>query len=122
MDHEQNPADVYSPYLKAFNAADIGAILACYVSQACFLTRSGRAARGAAECAVYRVTFSNKPQMQFNIRKATAAQSSIGANKRDCDPCPLKATCCLNMAWRKVPREFERSRTSRRRQCAVTGG
>jgi uncharacterized protein (TIGR02246 family) len=78
MHHEQNPADVYSAYLKAFNAADIDATLACYESQACFLARSGRAARGAAELReVYRVTFSNKPQMKFNIRKVVPAGDDL---------------------------------------------
>lgn len=54
------------------------------------------------------------------------------ASKRDCDPCPLKARCCPNVPWRKVPRdvheeardlaralmgtpEFARSRDERKR-------
>jgi len=54
------------------------------------------------------------------------------ASKRDCDPCPLKARCCPNVTWRKVPRdvneeardlaralmktpEYERSRDERKR-------
>jgi transposase len=54
------------------------------------------------------------------------------ASKRDCDHCHLKAKCCPNMPWRKVPRdvdeeardlaralmgtpEFERSRDERKR-------
>jgi len=54
------------------------------------------------------------------------------ASKFDCDPCPLKAKCCPNMPWRKVPRdvheaardqaralmgtpEFEKSRDERKR-------
>src|SRR5262249_53506518 len=53
-------------------------------------------------------------------------------SKFDCDPCPLKAKCCPNMPWRKVPRdvheaardqaralmgtpEFEKSRDERKR-------
>lgn len=27
------------------------------------------------------------------------------ASKCDCDPCPLKAQCCPNVPWRKVPRD-----------------
>ncbi len=27
------------------------------------------------------------------------------ASKLDCDPCPLKARCCPNVSWRKVPRD-----------------
>jgi transposase len=54
------------------------------------------------------------------------------ASKLDCDLCPLKARCCPNVAWRKVPRdvneeardvaralmktpEYERSRDERKR-------
>ena len=54
------------------------------------------------------------------------------ASKRDCDQCPLKARCCPNLTWRKVPRdvneeardiaralmktpEYERSRDERKR-------
>jgi IS5 family transposase len=54
------------------------------------------------------------------------------ASKRDCDLCPLKARCCPNVTWRKVPRdvneeardiaralmktpEYERSRDERKR-------
>src|ERR1700740_823630 len=27
------------------------------------------------------------------------------ASKRDCDRCPLKAQCCPNVTWRKIPRD-----------------
>jgi transposase len=54
------------------------------------------------------------------------------ASKRDCDLCPLKARCCPNVTWRKVPRDvneeardiaralmktpqYERSRDERKR-------
>ena len=54
------------------------------------------------------------------------------ASKRDCDQCSLKARCCQNVAWRKIPRdvneearglaralmktpEYERSRDERKR-------
>ena len=54
------------------------------------------------------------------------------ASKRDCDRCPLKAQCCPNVTWRKIPRdvneeardiaralmktpEYERSRDERKR-------
>jgi ketosteroid isomerase-like protein len=57
MGHEHNPADVYPALLKAFNAGDIDAIVACYEPQACFVLKSGHAARGAAELReMYRAT------------------------------------------------------------------
>lgn len=54
------------------------------------------------------------------------------ASKRDCDRCPLKAPCCPNVTWRKIPPdvneeardiaralmktpEYERSRDERKR-------
>jgi len=54
------------------------------------------------------------------------------ASKRDCDLCPLKARCCPNVTWRKIPRDvneeardiaralmktpqYERSRDERKR-------
>jgi hypothetical protein len=45
----QDPADVYPVYLKAFNAGDIDATVACYESQACFISKSGPAAHGTLE-------------------------------------------------------------------------
>ena len=78
MGSGQNPAGVYSTYLKAFNAGDIDATLACYEPHACFMSRSGRAAYGAAELReVLRLTFSNKPQMKFNVRKIIPAGDDL---------------------------------------------
>jgi len=78
MRHEQNPSDVYSTLLKSFNAGDVDATVACYESQACFMSRSGRTARGAMELRdVYRVTFSNKPQIKFRVRKVVPAGDDL---------------------------------------------
>ena len=74
----QNPAEVYSTYLKAFNAGNVDATLACYEPQACFMSRSGRAAYGAAELReVFRLTFVNKPYMKFNVRKVIPAGEDL---------------------------------------------
>jgi uncharacterized protein (TIGR02246 family) len=74
----QNPADVYSTYLKAFNAGNVEATLACYEPQACFMSRSGRAAYGADEMReVFRLTFSNKPRMKFHLRKIIPAGDDL---------------------------------------------
>lgn len=78
MGGAQNPAEVYATYLKAFNAGNIDATLACYEPQACFMSRSGRAAYGPEELReVFRVTFSNKPQMKFNLRKVIPAGEDL---------------------------------------------
>jgi uncharacterized protein (TIGR02246 family) len=78
MGRAQNPAEVYAAYLKAFNAGNIDATLACYEPQACFMSRSGRAAYGEAELReVFRLTFSNKPQMKFNVRKVIPAGENL---------------------------------------------
>jgi ketosteroid isomerase-like protein len=62
MGHEYNPADVYPTLLKAFNAGDIDAIVACYESQACFVLKSGDTARGAVELRkMFQATLSYKP-------------------------------------------------------------
>src|SRR5215470_554205 len=74
----QNPADVYPDYLKAFNAGNIEATLAYYEPHACFMSRSGRAACGAdALREVFRVTFANKPQMKFHVRKTIPAGDDL---------------------------------------------
>lgn len=78
MGHGQDPTVVYSTLLKAFNAGDIESTVACYEPEACFMARSGRAARGADELReVYRVTFSNKPQMKFKLRKVIPAGEGL---------------------------------------------
>ncbi len=78
MSHEHNPADVHAAYLKAFNAGDIDATVACYEPQACFVSKSGRVARGAAELReVNRITLSNKPQLKFDIRKVIPAGDDL---------------------------------------------
>ena len=78
MGHEHNPADVYPTLLKAFNAGDIDATLACYEPQACFVLKSGHAARGAAELReMYRATFSYKPDLKLDVRKIISAGDDL---------------------------------------------
>jgi uncharacterized protein (TIGR02246 family) len=78
MSADHKAADVHPAYLKAFNAGDIEATVACYEPQGCFVSKSGRAACGAAELReVYRITFSNKPQMKFDIRKVIPAGDDL---------------------------------------------
>jgi hypothetical protein len=50
MGHEHKPADVYPALLKAFNAGDIDATVACYEPQACFVLKSGHALVGLSNC------------------------------------------------------------------------
>jgi uncharacterized protein (TIGR02246 family) len=78
MGGAQNPAEVYATYLKAFNAGNVDATVACYEPAACFMSRSGRAAYGEAELReVFRLTFSNKPQMKFHVRKVIPAGENL---------------------------------------------
>jgi ketosteroid isomerase-like protein len=49
MDKAYNAADVHPIYMKAFNVGDIEAIVACYESDGCFVSASGRVARGSTE-------------------------------------------------------------------------
>src|SRR5205809_2802567 len=70
MGHEHNPADVYPALLKAFNAGDIDATVACYELQACFVLKSGHSARGVVELReMFRATLD---------RKSTRLNSSHG--------------------------------------------
>jgi len=86
MAHGHNAADVYPTYLKAFNAGDIDATLACYEPQACFVLKSGHVARGAAELReAYRATFSYKPDLKLDVRKIISAGDDIALA-----PSPLK--------------------------------
>ena len=74
----QNPGDVYSALLTAFNAGNIEATLGCYEPKACFVARSGRAASGIEELReVYRLTYSNKPHMKFHLRKVIPAGDDL---------------------------------------------
>jgi uncharacterized protein (TIGR02246 family) len=78
MGHEHNPADVYPTLLKAFNAGDIAATVACYEPQACFVLKSGHAARGAAELReMFRATFSYKPVLELGVRKIISAGDDL---------------------------------------------
>ena len=78
MGGAQNPTEIYATYLKAFNAGNVDETLACYEPQACFMSRSGRAAYGAAELReVYRNTFSNKPHMKIHVRKVIPAGENL---------------------------------------------
>jgi uncharacterized protein (TIGR02246 family) len=78
MGTAQNPGEIYATYLKAFNAGNVDATIACYEPHACFMSRSGRAAYGAAELReVFRNTFANRPQMKFNVRKIIPAGDDL---------------------------------------------
>jgi uncharacterized protein (TIGR02246 family) len=78
MGTAQNPGEIYATYLKAFNAGNVDATIACYEPRACFMSRSGRASYGAAELReVFRNTFANKPQMKFNVRKIIPAGDDL---------------------------------------------
>ena len=78
MGHEQELSGVYSRLFEALNAGDLDATIACYESGACFMSKSGRFARGAAELReVYRVTFASKPQMEFSLRKIIPAGDDL---------------------------------------------
>ena len=70
MDHRHDPAEIYPALSKALNARDLDAIVACYEPEACFVSKSGRAHRGAAELRdLYRAMLSNRPQMKLDVRK-----------------------------------------------------
>jgi uncharacterized protein (TIGR02246 family) len=78
MGQEHKAADVHRAYLKAFNAGDVDATITCYEPEGCFVSKSGRVARGAAELReVYRITFANKPEMKFDIRKGIPAGDDL---------------------------------------------
>jgi uncharacterized protein (TIGR02246 family) len=78
MGHEHKPADIYPALLKAFNAGDIDAILACYEPQARYVQKSGHVARGAAELReVFRATISYKPNLVLNVRKIVSAGDDL---------------------------------------------
>ena len=78
MDKAYNAADVHPIYMKAFNAGDIEAIVACYESDGCFVSASGRIARGSTELReVYRRTFANRPAFHLDVRKVLAAGNDL---------------------------------------------
>ena len=75
---KHNPAEVYGALLKAFNAGDIDATVACYDPQACFVMKSGRVARGLIELReMYRATFSYKPDLELNVRRIISAGDDL---------------------------------------------
>jgi uncharacterized protein (TIGR02246 family) len=78
MSADQKTGDVHPLYLYAFNSGDIEATVACYESQGCFVSKSGRIARGTAELReVYRTTFSNTPQMKLESCKVIPAGDDL---------------------------------------------
>ena len=78
MDKAYNAADVHPIYMKAFNAGDIEAIVACYESDGCFVSASGRIARGSTElCEVYLRTFANRPTFRLDVRKVLPAGNDL---------------------------------------------
>jgi uncharacterized protein (TIGR02246 family) len=78
MGHKYNPADLYPTLLKAFNAGDIEAIVACYESQACFVLKSGDTARGTVELRkMFQATLSYKPDLKLNVSKIIPAGDDL---------------------------------------------
>jgi uncharacterized protein (TIGR02246 family) len=78
MSQGQDPADVHPVYLEAFNAGDVDGTVACYESQACFISKSGREAHGSLELRkLYRAMFSYKPQLRFEVRKIIQAGDDL---------------------------------------------
>ncbi len=78
MGHEFNFADVYPALVKAFNAGDIDAIVACYESQACFVLKSGDTARGTVELRkMFQATLSYKPDLKLNVIKIIPAGDDL---------------------------------------------
>jgi uncharacterized protein (TIGR02246 family) len=78
MGHRHNPADIYPALLKAFNAGDIDATLACYEPQACFVLKSGHTVRGVVELReMFRATLSYKPDLVLDIRKIISTADDL---------------------------------------------
>ena len=78
MGHEHKPVDIYPALLKAFNAGDIDATLACYEPQAGYVPKSGHVARGAAELReIFRATISYKPKLELDVRKTISAGDDL---------------------------------------------
>jgi uncharacterized protein (TIGR02246 family) len=78
MDKAHNAEDVHPIYVKAFNAGDIEATVACYEPGGCFVAKSGRVARGSEELReAYRITFANRPTIQVNIGKIIPAGEDL---------------------------------------------
>jgi uncharacterized protein (TIGR02246 family) len=78
MGHAHNPADIYPALLKAFNAGDIDATVACYEPQACFVLKSGHVARGAVELReMFQTTMSYKPDLKLDISKIIPAGDDL---------------------------------------------
>jgi uncharacterized protein (TIGR02246 family) len=78
MDKAHNAGDVHPIYVKAFNAGDIEATVACYEPGGCFVAKSGRVARGIEELReAYRITFANKPTIKVDIGKIIPAGEDL---------------------------------------------
>ena len=78
MGDEQGVSEAYARLFRALNAADLDATIACFEASACFKSKSGRVARGAAELRdVYRITFAGKPRMEFTIHKIIPAGDDL---------------------------------------------
>ena len=78
MGDEREVSKAYSRLFAALNAGDLDATVACFEPGACFRSKSGRVARGAAELReVYRLTFANKPRMAFNLHKVIPAGDDL---------------------------------------------
>jgi uncharacterized protein (TIGR02246 family) len=70
MNKAYTAADVHTIYAGAFNSGDVERTVACYESSGCFVSKSGRVARGTEELReVYRITFASKPTIKVDIGK-----------------------------------------------------
>ena len=78
MGHAHNPPDIYPILLKAFNAQDLDATLACYEPQACFVRKPDHVVRGPAELReMFRASFSHKPDLTLDVRKIISAGDDL---------------------------------------------
>jgi uncharacterized protein (TIGR02246 family) len=78
MGHEHSPADIYPTLLKAFNAGDVDATVACYESKACFVLKSGHVACGAVELReMFHASFSQKPDLKLDVSKIIPAGDNL---------------------------------------------
>jgi uncharacterized protein (TIGR02246 family) len=74
----RTPADIYPALLKAFNAGDVDATVACYEPAAHFVLKSGHTVRGAAELRdMFRARFSFQPDLTLDVRKIISAGEDL---------------------------------------------
>lgn len=68
------PREVHPLWVAAFNAGDLDRLMEFFEPEACFVSKSGRVAAGAAAVRdAYRRTLANKPHMELEVRKVLPA-------------------------------------------------